>query len=547
MAHLCEVCEKTFGLSGKELQEFLRPYAVAKKEAEPLDQEVNGAGLGSKNLAVSQDCPIESGITSNNSEDSDQGSQAGHSVGKQPSPKRSRRSSSSPSPKSHDHECCQESCPEVHCVACLGLLETQYSQHLARVITEHVEKCSMVGMETYSLAIHIPISLSIRRIGMEMSAKKCNPNPSSGTESSNCNHASGSNYIKEELKWHLRKILDHSLSPLRCNYESPLIINLSLNHPSSLRDCIGLKKLHPKLFPRPKKYRNARKRYQPTPITHLPVQRALEDVTEVDMVKEGYFLSPITAPCSHKVELQHRSVFVAGRYNKYSRHLPQTPWMVDGVRKAETSVQELVCPRIVEAFRASDMKFSSSGREDVDVLMLGNGRPFLLELLNPMNVSVSHSDLQGIESDINSGTDSVAVNQLRRVSKNSSSLLKQGEEEKKKTYSALVWTKVEVTADRLSVLDQRKDLVIQQRTPIRVLHRRTLAVREKTIYSMQTELLTPHHFRLTLVTQAGTYIKEFVHGDFGRTQPNVGTLLECDSDILSLDVLSVQLEWPPAE
>ena len=30
---------------------------------------------------------------------------------------------------------------------------------------------------------------------------------------------------------------------------------------------------------------------------------------------------------------------------------------------------------------------------------------------------------------------------------------------------------------------------------------------------------------LHLVSSAGTYIKEFIHGDLGRTLPNVGSLL----------------------
>ena len=33
-----------------------------------------------------------------------------------------------------------------------------------------------------------------------------------------------------------------------------------------------------------------------------------------------------------------------------------------------------------------------------------------------------------------------------------------------------------------------------------------------------------------------SYIKEFVHGDFGRTKPNLGQLLNTESDILQLDV-----------
>lgn len=33
-----------------------------------------------------------------------------------------------------------------------------------------------------------------------------------------------------------------------------------------------------------------------------------------------------------------------------------------------------------------------------------------------------------------------------------------------------------------------------------------------------------------------SYIKEFVHGDFGRTKPNLGVLMETEVDILELDV-----------
>lgn len=35
---------------------------------------------------------------------------------------------------------------------------------------------------------------------------------------------------------------------------------------------------------------------------------------------------------------------------------------------------------------------------------------------------------------------------------------------------------------------------------------------------------------------AHRYIKEFVHGDFGRTKPNMCELLKTDTDILELDV-----------
>ena len=46
--------------------------------------------------------------------------------------------------------------------------------------------------------------------------------------------------------------------------------------------------------------------------------------------------------------------------------------------------------------------------------------------------------------------------------------------------------------------------------------------------------------QVSMRTEAGTYIKEFVHGDLGRTTPNVGSLIGKEVDILQLDVGSLK-------
>lgn len=51
-------------------------------------------------------------------------------------------------------------------------------------------------------------------------------------------------------------------------------------------------------------------------------------------------------------------------------------------------------------------------------------------------------------------------------------------------------------------------------------------------------------FTLDLETQAGTYVKEFVHGDFGRTKPSLSSILGVDVDIIALDVTAISLDWP---
>lgn len=51
---------------------------------------------------------------------------------------------------------------------------------------------------------------------------------------------------------------------------------------------------------------------------------------------------------------------------------------------------------------------------------------------------------------------------------------------------------------------------------------------------------------LDIVTQAGTYVKEFVHGEFGRTEPSVSSIIGEEIDIVALDVNGIDLDWPPA-
>ena len=142
-------------------------------------------------------------------------------------------------------------------------------------------------------------------------------------------------------------------------------------------------------------------------------------------------------------------------------------------------------------------------------------------------------------------------------------LLKDGEDQKTKTYTALCITPEPIELEDLKTkLEAIKDLELDQKTPTRVLHRRPNSNRKRTVYYMKvhpiqdkikmeaaaTENGTAKEnealaddiekrlFKLELTTQAGTYIKEFVHGDFQRTVPNLRTILGCDIDIAALDV-----------
>jgi tRNA pseudouridine synthase 10 len=95
-------------------------------------------------------------------------------------------------------------------------------------------------------------------------------------------------------------------------------------------------------------------------------------------------LTPSNGVRLHEITFTGPTVFVAGRYNKFSRELSQTPWILNGKRMSESSVQEIIVQQVAPYFKVStdSITFMSSGREDVDVRCLGRGRPFVLEIMN---------------------------------------------------------------------------------------------------------------------------------------------------------------------
>ena len=75
-------------------------------------------------------------------------------------------------------------------------------------------------------------------------------------------------------------------------------------------------------------------------------------------------------------------------------------------------------------------------------------------------------------------------------------LIKEGEESHRKEYRCVVVLSRALTASDVEQLNGTVDLVCQQLTPMRVLHRRTLMVRERTIHAMHAEQLAPRFLQL---------------------------------------------------
>lgn len=257
---------------------------------------------------------------------------------------------------------------------------------------------------------------------------------------------------------------------------------------------------------------------------------------------------------THSIDLLIRAVFVYGRYNKYLRNIPQTHWncrncMGKGCEQCKftgkqykTSVEELIYPIFISESLATDSKFHGGGREDIDVRMLGEGRPFILELRNP---KIRTLNLEQIQKRVNKKNKrKVKISDLEYSSKTEVKTLKRNAEKTKKTYLAKVISKQKISKEEfnnklIALKEQFLINPIKQRTPLRVSHRRADKVREKKIYNIEGKYRKSTLFEFTIETQGGVYIKELISGDDGRTKPSFSEIFNILLVCKELDVLKI--------
>ena len=248
-----------------------------------------------------------------------------------------------------------------------------------------------------------------------------------------------------------------------------------------------------------------------------------------------------------KVRLQINPLFIEGKYNKYLRGIPQTKWPCtkckgrgcdecNGTGKQyPKSVEELLSERILVVTRGYEAKFHGAGREDIDVLMLGSGRPFVLEIKEP---KIRKINLKELEEEINkSAKGKTAYHGLKFVERNRKAEIKVSSPDTYKVYKALV--KCEEPYDKSKLKDLEKLDEINQQTPIRVLRRRADKVRIKHVKELKSEVIDDYTFEITIKTEGGLYIKELISGDEGRSKPNVSEILGVNAVCAQLDVIEV--------
>ena len=247
------------------------------------------------------------------------------------------------------------------------------------------------------------------------------------------------------------------------------------------------------------------------------------------------------------------SLYVYGRYRKLSRGIPQTRWpcrkcrgtgceVCGGTGKLYAeSVEEIVGAPFIEAAQGEGVRLHGAGREDIDARMIGTGRPFVLEVLEPRIRSI---DLAELHERVNRTAEGkVEVSALMFVPAATVQRIKEIQSEKR--YQATVVFERPVTDDELQAALSGLLGRIDQQTPNRVSHRRADLVRVRTLHEASGRMTDPLHGVIDVRADGGMYIKELVSGDEGRTVPSLAGRLGMATTVTELDVVGILSEEFP--
>ncbi len=247
---------------------------------------------------------------------------------------------------------------------------------------------------------------------------------------------------------------------------------------------------------------------------------------------------------SENIKIQMKSLYVYGEYQKLVRGIPQSKWICSnckgkgclkckGIGKMyKTSVQEIIEKPFIKSSKAKKTAFHSAGREDIDARNLA-WRPFVIELKKPIKRKIK---LKEIQKKINKSK-KVKVRKLKFVEKYFIKKIKS--ERWDKTYLAIVKFENEIDKDKLKNIKSLEIEPVLQKTPLRVLHRRSDKIRKRKVKKISWKIIDKKTLELKIRAESGLYIKELINGDEGRTKPSIAEILNNKVKKISLDVIKI--------
>ncbi|MEM0444992.1 MAG: tRNA pseudouridine(54/55) synthase Pus10 [Nitrososphaerota archaeon] len=254
-------------------------------------------------------------------------------------------------------------------------------------------------------------------------------------------------------------------------------------------------------------------------------------------------------------EAKAAPLYIFGHYLKLKPDIPQTPWYCsscwgagcercgDTGRIYPDSVAEYICEPSMKLSGAIWYRFHAAGREDVDVIVEGAGRPFIVELIMPRRRVIPLDTLRHLIREYSGGR--VDVENLALASRKDIDLLKEVMEGAVKRYIATVEFEKPISPEDMKKVESMlRGTLIEQLTPVRVLRRRGERMRRKRIHNISAKIVDTHTAQFEIEAEGGLYVKELIHGDSGRTRPSIAEIIDNAPGRITLRFLGVLKTLP---
>ncbi len=226
------------------------------------------------------------------------------------------------------------------------------------------------------------------------------------------------------------------------------------------------------------------------------------------------------------VSIKARSIYLFGRYKKMKRGIEQKSMKCSNCNGIgchlcnfkglkDTSIESILSERLIRLYAADNIKFSWIGGEDEESLVLNEGRPFFVKIINPRKRS--------IDSNIRIMEDGIEAWFIKQVNKFPDKSIKF-----RSKFRVLVVSDDPIDPKLLP--DLHIDYISIMNKNRRV---------SKRIYEFAIKSLDSKSFEIELVAESGLPIKRLVEGG---VDPNLSELLQDRLICKYFDVLDVIIE-----
>ena len=236
-----------------------------------------------------------------------------------------------------------------------------------------------------------------------------------------------------------------------------------------------------------------------------------------------------------KVKYKTKDIILLGRYNKYQRGLIQRFKIRDKNNKNNNdqtdlknfglqfqkilTIEDTVLNLLYSQFCAESIKISWLGSEDKDSLVLGNGRPFIVRIVNPLN-NIFKKEYE-IQNQLFLKFQEIKYNDIHLYDK----------------YKIKIKTYIKVIEGTLESGDLENGIPNLVGETIFKIKRKIV---KKSIYSSNFKVIDNKNFELDLVLDNGIPIKQLIGGQ-KLINPCLSNLLNKKCECVYFDIYDINL------